>query len=416
MGEKLAKLLKIKEEARAALVAKSEKSEDVAELRGLQVSIEALNSEILELRNMITELEQAENADNADNNDTDERSKAVNKDNIDDTEQRQFVPGTGFVSKSKSDFSQRDKKLQEAEKRGKDLKEGRSVTVASSSILLPKVSSNTINGTFNKTSGLLDSVDIMPLQGGESFTQPYEIDTPPGDNTAEGAAYAVADTTFGQAEIKKTKVTAYSETTEEVEKLPAAPYESVIMNGITKSVRRKITKEILTGDGTSNHLTGIFTSTTIAAATDIAIAAIDKDTLNNIIFSYGADEEVEASATLILNKADLKAFSQLRTTNGEKLHTIVTNGNNGTIDGIPFIINSAGCKAISATATVKDEYCMAYGVLSNYKLVAFSPLDVRKSDDFKFSTGQIAHRGSVFIGGNVVVYNGFVRVKKAAVA
>ena len=59
---------------------------------------------------------------------------------------------------------------------------------------------------------------------------------------------------------------------------------------------------------------------------------------------------------------------------------------------------------------------MAYGNLQNYQLTVFSQLDIRRSDDFKFKSGMIAHRGSVFVGGNVVSYNGFLRIKKAATA
>jgi len=116
---------------------------------------------------------------------------------------------------------------------------------------------------------------------------------------------------------------------------------------------------------------------------------------------------------LILSKVDLKAFSQLRTANGEVFHVIVTHGNTGTIDGIPYIINSA-CKILSSITTTVGSYCMAYGPISNYKLVNFSNLNVQRSTDFKFATGQIAHRGSIFVGGNVVAQNGFLRVKKVA--
>ena len=161
-------------------------------------------------------------------------------------------------------------------------------------------------------------------------------------------------------------------------------------------------------------MTGIFSTAAAAidAGTDLSISTIDNTTLNNIIFSYGGDEAVEDQAVLLLNKGDLKAFSQLRTTDGKPFHTIVTNGNTGTIDGIPFIINSAA-SAISKPATTAGAYCMAYGSLSNYKLVVFSDLDVQRSTDYKFKEGMIAHRGEVYAGGNVVAYNGFIRVKKA---
>jgi len=415
MKKKLLVMLKTKEEARTALVTKSEASTDVAELRSINTQIQGLNDEIVNIRNLI---DYGYGGDQEPVIDEEEkRTKIVNQDN--DPEQRSFQPGNGFKKVEGANFEEKRTKeelnLAEREKRGQDLKESRSVTVTSSSILLADVASSTINPTFNVVSGLIDRVDLLTLTGGESFTQPFEIDTSAGDYTAEEGVYTTADTTFGQAAINKSKVTAYSETTEEVSKLPAAPYENVIMSGITKSVRRKITKEILVGTGATNHLSGIFSTTAnaILSSTDLGVSAISNTTLNDIIFSYGGDEEVEDQAVLILNKVDLKAFSQLRTTDGSKFHTIVSNGNTGTIDGIPYIINSA-CLAISATATATGAYAMAYGPLSNYKLVIFSDLDVQRSTEFKFSTGQIAHRGSIFIGGNVVAQNGFLRVTKAA--
>jgi HK97 family phage major capsid protein len=415
MKKKLLAMLQAKQEARTALVAKSDASQDVVELRGINDQLKTLDGEITELRDMIDVL--PGDAPGAEAEET--RTAAVNADkNI--PEQRNFTPGIGFKSLASANFDgeKRTKDeihLAECEKRGTDLKEMRSVTVGSSSILLAKAQATTINGTFNVVSGLIDRVDYMVLTGGESFTQPFEIDTAAGDYTDEAGTYTTADTTFGNAAINKSKVTAYSETTEEVQKLPAAPYENIIMTGITKSVRRKITKEILVGTGATNHLAGIFSAAAnaILASTDLGISSITNTTLNDIIFSYGGTEDVEDQAVLILNKVDLKAFSQLRTTDGSKFHTIVSNGNTGTIDGIPYIINSA-CLAISATATTVGSYAMAYGPLSNYKLVVFSDLDVQRSTDFKFSTGQIAHRGSIFIGGNVVAQNGFLRIKKAA--
>lgn len=299
------------------------------------------------------------------------------------------------------------------EERGKALKENRSVTVGSSNIVLPKHDDPNIAPTFNEVSSLLDRVAVDNLPGGESYTKPYEVSGADGGYTAEGAAYTVADQTFGYAIINKTKITAYSEESEETQKLPAADYDAVIMRGISKSTRRKITKEILIGDGAAGHVVGIFSAnaTAIDAATDLEITAIDETTLDEIIYSFGGSEDVEDVAVLVLNKKDLKTFGTLRDAQGKKVYNIVNNGNTGTIDGVPFIINSA-CKAISDAATAAGSYVMTYGPLSNYTLAVFSDLDVQRSTDFKFSTGMIAHKGAIFIGGNVCAKNGFLRIKK----
>ncbi len=414
MKDKLLKMLKAKEEARAALVIKSDKSEDVAELRGINGQLETINTEIAELRSLIdgcaddlTETEET-------------RTAAVNADQP-APEQRSFTPGKGFTpvhgGGMVTDEERATKDATAREKRGEDLIEGRSVTVAAGGIVIPKVASGTINGTFVQVSSLLDGVDQLPLNGGETFSQPYEKTTPDGTYTDEGGTPSDTDVQFGYADINKTKVTAYSEITNEIKKLPAADYEGVVMQGITRSTRKKLAKEILVGTGAAGHLVGILTTaaTAIDVKTDLSIASITNTTLNEIIFSYGGDEAVEDQATLILNKSDLKAFSQLRTTDGKPFHTIVARGNAGTIDGIPYIINSVA-PALSASATAAGTYCMAYGSLSNYRLVVFSDLDVQRSTDYKFKEGMIAHRAEIYAGGNVVAYNGFIRVKKATQA
>ena len=218
---------------------------------------------------------------------------------------------------------------------------------------------------------------------------------------------------FGYATVNKVKITAYAEETEEVLKLAVADYDSEVMKGISIATRKKLTREILIGDGTAGHFVGIFDdgATAIDPLTDLAIAVINEKTLDDIIFSYGGDEDVEDVAVLILNKKDLKAFATLRKANGDKVYDVVANGNTGTIDGVPYIINSA-CKAIADVSTTVGQFGMAYGSLSNYTMAIFSDLDVQRSTDYKFKQGMLAHRGSVFAGGNVTASNGFLRVKK----
>lgn len=299
------------------------------------------------------------------------------------------------------------------EERGKALKENRSVTVGASNIILPRHDATDIKPTFNEVSSLIDRVNRIPLPGGESFRQPYLEGYGEGGYTAEGVDYTDAEPTFGYATINKAKVTAYAEDSEEVLRLPEADYDSVVMNGITVALRKKITKEILVGDGAANHLAGIFSAaaTAIDAATDIEITGITKDTLDQIIYSYGGDEDVEDESVLILNKKDLKAFALLRDAQDRKVYEIVHRGNTGTINGVRYILNSA-CNAISDAGTAPGAYVMAYGPLSNYSLAIFSDVEVMRSMDYKFKQGMIAHKGSVFVGGNVTAKNGFLRIKK----
>lgn len=315
-----------------------------------------------------------------------------------------------------------------AAKNGKTLMAGGKVSrafgvknaITSTSVVLTKHSAEDVNPAFNEVSSLVDRVKAIPLPGGESYTRGYVKGYGEGDYTEEGANYANAEPVFGYAEMVKTKITAYCEEPEEIAKLAPAAYSAVIEESTEVALRKKIARQILVGEGGTGKLYGIFynpadsTEDIIDRNTDLEISAIDETTLDTIIFSFGGNEDTEDAAVLVLNKLDLKAFATLRAKDGKKVYTITRHGNTGTIDGVPYIINSA-CKAISSAATAAGDYAMAYGPLSNYEMPIFSDIDIQKSNEYKFRQGQIAHRGDVFVGGNVAAHNGFLRVKKATV-
>lgn len=419
MNKKKLLALLAKKEAR-----KSASTEDIAELRGMNTEIDSLNSEIAEFTEMIAEID-AEEARSAAALVID--SGIAGMAPVAGTElgseargakpSGQLNPIATYATGGKAPEDQgseaRGMKIKaEAEVRGKTLLEGRSVTIAAN-VLLAKYTDNTLNKTFNQVSSLIDRVTTKPLIGGESYSKGYVKGYGTGDYTAEGIDYTEAEPIFGYADINKTKITSYAEDTEELLKLSAANYDAEVVKGITIASRKKISREILVGTGATGHMVGIFSAlaTAIDPLTDLDVTAIDANTLDDIIFSYGGDEDVEAAAVLILNKKDLKAFAVLRDIDSKKIYDIVTNGNTGTINTIPYIINSA-CKAVSDVAVLAGGYCMAYGPLENYLVTVFSQMDVQRSLDFKFKQGMIANKSSIFVGGNVVSYNGFLRVTK----
>jgi HK97 family phage major capsid protein len=309
-----------------------------------------------------------------------------------------------------------DEKKNAAEERGKTLKEKRAITVGNSQIVLPAFTSTDIKPTFNEVSTLFDAVGKKVFVGGESFEQSYVDGYGEGDYTdiSSDSDYNDVETVTKFASVTKSKITAYSEDPEEVLKLANADYDGEITKGISIAIKKKLSKQILTGPGTAGTFVGIFSAlaTAIDDTKDIPITAIDENTLDNIVYKYGGDEDVQNDAALILNKLDLYEFAKVRgTENKQKVYKIVNNGNSGTIDGIPFILNSA-CKSLAAETTSEGDYCMAYGSVSNYLVAVFSDLEILRSIDYKFKQGQIAHRGSIFAGGNVVAKNGFVRVTK----
>ena len=298
------------------------------------------------------------------------------------------------------------------EKRGKDLMENRTIKVSSDEVLLPEhVDSTLAPYPFKPVSELVDRVHTINLQGGETYTKSYVKSYGEAGTTEEGASYTETEPHYGYVTIPKVKVTAYTEITEELEKLPAINYQAEVIKNINISLRKKISQQIIKGDGTTNNFTGIFSDKADALKdqADLEISAIDENTLDDIVFAYGGDEAIENGACLIINKNDLRAFAKLRTKEGRKVHNI--DYVNQTIDGIPYVLNG-NCSALSDPSTSTGTYCIAYGSLFNYEVPIFSNVEIGKSTDYKFKDGIICYKASVFTGGNVVGYKGFVRVKK----
>lgn len=429
MKNKLLKLLKAKEDRKASLVTKSESIEDVKELRSMNAEISTLTQEIVELRNMINEIEEEEKAANDENNAAD--PKADDQTEGKEPEKRNVIGTYGAGASQES----RKVEVKMYEERGAHLKSGKSivvpveetpeeraVTLAASNLIVQKKYSNTLNDTFNEVSSLIDNVAAVPLNGGESYTKGFEISYGEGDYTTETGEYVDSDPTVDYVEVGKAKITAYTEITDEAQKLPNIDYQALVVKNVRTAIRKKITKQILIGAGGANKLTGIFNApvNVIPLASDIEVSVIDADTLDTIVFNYGGSEDVEGGSYLVLNKIDLAAFAAVRLTDGKKAYkiTLDASGNGGTISSedsfrVPFIINSA-CPALSAVGTAADTYCMAYGKLQAYEMPVFSQLTIEESRDYKFRTGQIAYRGAIWAGGNVVSYKGFARIKKVA--
>lgn len=387
--------------------------------------MEELRKEIEALKDVEIEEEKTEEV-------VDERN--LLKGAIEDLEKRNLSNAKVIEKPVKEERKVDEKEL--IEQRAKDLKEGkaikiafdneeqRSVSVSGGTILVPKKYKNEISESFNAVSGMVDMLNTVPLNGGESYSVAFEKGYGEGDYTTEGGEYKDIDVETDYVETGRAKITSYIEVTKEVKKLPAANYLALISKRVTSAIKKKIGAQAVVGAGTTNTIKGIYNADTKVMPTDsnssdIELSGIDEDTLNEITFAYGGNEDVEAPQTLILSKEDLKAFAKVKTKDGKFVYSITKNGARGTIsykDGglaVPFVINSA-CNSISNTETETGKYTMIYGSLMDFELPVFSDLEVQESTDYQFKKGMICYRADAIVGGTVSKYNGFVRVKKAA--
>lgn len=397
----------------------------------LRKKLENANEE--ELKEIRKEAEELENVEIEEDEITDNQIESENVDErsllrgtIDRLEKRSANLSTNAVKEIRKNDGEDERKINEMAENlrsGKTIKmstgiEKRSVSIKNGDILVPGKTKKEIAESYDKPSALVDKLNVVPLNGGDSYSVSFEKSVGEGGETAEGDNYTDSDPDFGYVDTKKVKITAYTEISEEIEKLPDADYLSRVQAAVIKALKKKIGKMTISGNHTTNskQFNGIYNAenAVIDGTTDIKLGGIDADTLNEIVFALGGAEDVEAEAVLILSKKDLEAFSKVKTEDGKFVYKITREKGYGKISyqnggsEVEYVINSA-CNSLS-TATVKDTKTMIYGALEDFELPVFSDIEVKISDDYKFKEGMKCIKASVMVGGTVSRFNGFVRV------
>ena len=344
-------------------------------------------------------------------------------------------------SKSNAPLSEQERKTNaraELKVRGKQYKSKdgsevnimkRAATVEDTSdagVIVPSHHSTTVTRLpFNEVSSVIDIVDYISLPNGNEFTQAFQIASGEGDYTLEATktgdasadkdgVYHQVGTTFDKVTIKRNKITALDYISEEMEALPDADYAEAVEENIVKSIRKKVAKEIVLGDGTGRHFVGVLcgAGANINANTynDVNLDIIDENTLSNIVIDYGGSEDVESNMVILMNKLTLKSFISVRGSNKLPVYNVQLNGNTATIDGVKVVFSSN----IKPFATAgKGDFYLVYGDFTQYKALDFGGTTAEASKDFKFDQGLIALRGKTYGGGAPAGYKAFSRYRKA---
>lgn len=327
------------------------------------------------------------------------------------------------MKEEKLDFTKiADDKADEIEQRATDLLAGKAVKMSFASvnqrakttdtgILIPKHYDNNIREQiFPTVSSIYDMFTFMNVDGGESFTMPFEKSKAEAGVTEEGTPYHDIEGSFDYVEIGKKKLTAYFEISEEMLKLPKADYEAYLRAELYKALKRKIISLAINDDGT-NGFAGILSSTNAntlkvcPAEKDFTIEAMDSKLLRKIQFAYGYADEVEAPETLFMNKNDIRTLALLDGKNQQYAYDF--DSKRKTLDNVPFCTPSV----IAGYNAAKAAMCGFYGDVSTYTIAIFSPVEVQKSTDYKFKDGMVAYRASVFVGGAPSALCGLMRLK-----
>lgn len=264
--------------------------------------------------------------------------------------------------------------------------------------------------TGTGVSSLIDLIKITDCTGFAAYKVAYEK-----DNGAEAATFEEGTVpteigpAFGSVTLLPELVGAISYISKEIRKTTPLNYEEAVHGVVRKALRRSLSKRAVAAIYASDL------NTTFEVSSD----TITPNLLSDIILSYGGDEDVEGVGTLILNKADLKAFAAVRGKNEYlPVYSIVPdagNPNAGIIkdnNGLSarYILNKNVPSIATAGAGTPS---MIYGNLQSLEMGLWGDLEVDVSEQYKFGEGLLTVRGEVMAAAAVTVKGGFVTVSLA---
>lgn len=299
----------------------------------------------------------------------------------------------------------------------------RSLTLSGGNIAQPTRVSG-INPAPAEVAQIVDMVNVVDAEGMGEDSVAYEVPDALTAGVIKDDGTATTDTVKapGIAKISPVLVTTLGYVSRRIQRTTPLNYQSRTADAALRALRKKVGRLIVAGDPAADtpEITGILKAAAIQTGSDLEIEAIDATTLRKIALTYGGDDAIEGGGVLLLNKADLIAFGDVR---GEKEKRAVYeiefdegSTTTGTIkDGglaVRFCIDNALKDTASAS---NDDYVMCYGKPLAYQLDLFGPYTVEVSRDYKFAEGLLAVMGEVMVGGNVIAYNGFLRVKSKKV-
>lgn len=388
MRDKIKAMLDAKNARIDELRAKNEAAQTVEELR----SIEAETATLIEERNGLQEMYDNFDAPAA----TEKRNNMEVHRTMENTINNTQVNAA----------EERAKAFAASHKMTIDNKEARAAVLVSGGTIAQPVGVSGINGTFPAVSSIVDMVKIVDASNmGGGYKIAYQISDASAGGHTEGGDITENEPTFGLLSVVANDVALVSYISNKVRRQSPLTYEQKVRESAMTALRRHASAAIVAALGAST-----ITET-------LSISAIDATTLRKIALTLGGDEAVVGSAVLMLNKADLIAFGDVRGTNEKKAVYEITpdtaNPNTGIIkDGglsVRYVINN-NCAAFGTAEA--DDKCMFYGNPQAIELAMFSDYEVATSEDYKFGQDMLTVRGTASMGAAMGVYKGFVAVAK----
>lgn len=406
MKKFLMNLIAKKQQTVKELRDKMNASQDINEVRSLGDQIAAAQDEIEEARAKLAECnarlgntraemdeEGQENEENQDEQDDEEEQPDNN------ARSRNFAPGrvvAAFNTRNNvpqnRDMERRAQTFARTGRQAVPVTEARAALISGGKIATPTEVGG-INDAFTQVSSIVDMVKVTDCTGMGAYKVAYEIAAASAAKQTEGEAATESDMTYDFVEITPETAAVVSYISKQVRKQSPLNYTEKVRNSALTALRKYAAKLIITKAKASTltkKLTGI--------------TAIGADTLRKLALNYGGDLGVEGNAVLVLNKANLIAFGDVRGTQEKKAVYEITpdsNPNTGIIkDGglsVKYVIdnNLTGAELL-------------YGNMHCFELGLFSDYEIAVSEDRNIEKLMLTIVGDAELGGEVVVKDGII--------
>ena len=290
------------------------------------------------------------------------------------------------------------------------------VLSSSTGVVGPTGVSGINDAAGNTISDFLDLIKVTDCTGMASYKVSYMTGDPVAADGTEGVVPGESEPTFGSVELTPKLVNLISYISREIRKQSPLQYEEKVNESVRRALRRILSKKAVDAVLASSL------NTTLRVVGSKGSDLFTPTLLSDIILAYGGDEGIDGAATLVLNKADLKAFAAVRGKNEYlPVYSIVpdtANPSTGVIkdnNGLScrYCLNKNVTALSGATLNTSGVKGMFYGNPQCAEMGLWGGVEVTVNDGYKFGEGLLSVVGECCGGGVVTVKNGFVIVTGA---
>lgn len=256
-----------------------------------------------------------------------------------------------------------------------------------------------------EVSGILQAgPTVLTTTTGEQISVPKTTGNSTSTLTAEAAAIAASDPTFGQVPLDAYKYPVLLQISNELVTDTSVDLEGYVAMQAGRACGNAFGAHAITGTGT-NQPNGLATAATLGVTGGAGVAgAFTFDNLIDLFFSVIAPYRNSPSCAWMLRDASLGTARKLKDTNGSYLWTPAA-----TVGAPDTILNKAVYTDPNVAAVALGARSVLFGDISQYFVRKVGDVRFEQSSDYAFNQDMITYRAVLRADGDLVDVTGAVK-------